>query len=159
MKVVKGDLIKLVKGGHFDVIVQGCNCQNTMGKGIAKQIKAEFPEAYEADCKTISGDKSKLGSFSHADIFREDGTYFVVINAYTQYDYRPTYVDDGISRVNYDAIRQVFKVINFMFKPINFRIGYPKIGCGLAGGDWDIVSKIIDEELEGCDHTLVEFDQ
>jgi O-acetyl-ADP-ribose deacetylase (regulator of RNase III) len=35
------------------------------------------------------------------------------------------------------------------------RIGYPKIGAGLAGGDWSIIEEIIDRELEGEDHTLV----
>jgi O-acetyl-ADP-ribose deacetylase (regulator of RNase III) len=35
------------------------------------------------------------------------------------------------------------------------RIGYPKIGAGLAGGDWNIISSIIDKELIGEDHTLV----
>ena len=35
------------------------------------------------------------------------------------------------------------------------RIGYPRIGAGMAGGDWEIISSIIAEELEGLDHTLV----
>ena len=35
------------------------------------------------------------------------------------------------------------------------KIGYPKIGAGLAGGDWDLISHIIHEELAGEDHTLV----
>jgi O-acetyl-ADP-ribose deacetylase (regulator of RNase III) len=34
------------------------------------------------------------------------------------------------------------------------RIGYPKIGAGLAGGDWDIIYPIICEELAGEHHTL-----
>jgi len=38
------------------------------------------------------------------------------------------------------------------------RIGYPRIGAGLAGGDWQRIAAIIDEELAGEDHTLVEFD-
>ncbi len=36
------------------------------------------------------------------------------------------------------------------------RIGYPKIGAGLAKGDWDIIAQIIDAELADEDHTLVE---
>ena len=155
MKVVKGDLIKMAKEGKFDVIVQGCNCFCKMGKGLAKQICDELPEAYEADCVTKPGDKNKLGDFSFAMIRRHDLTNFFVINAYTQYDYRPTYEDDDISRVNYDAVRSVFKLIKERFGYT--RIGYPKIGCGLAGGIWSIVEKIIDEELEGCDHTLVDY--
>ena len=39
MNIVKGCLIELAVEGNFDVIVHGCNCFNTMGAGIAKQIK------------------------------------------------------------------------------------------------------------------------
>ena len=35
------------------------------------------------------------------------------------------------------------------------RIGYPMIGSGLAGGDWDQIKDIIEEELKDEDHTLV----
>jgi len=31
------------------------------------------------------------------------------------------------------------------------------IGCGLAGGDWNKVLEIIEEELENEDLTIVEF--
>jgi len=37
------------------------------------------------------------------------------------------------------------------------RIGRPKIGAGLAGGDWGRISQIIDEKLTGEDVTLVEY--
>ena len=52
MQTRSGDLIALAKAGEFDVIVHGCNCQCAMDAGIAKQIKAEFPAAYAADCAT-----------------------------------------------------------------------------------------------------------
>ena len=39
------------------------------------------------------------------------------------------------------------------------RIGYPLIGAGLAGGDWNVISKIIEEELENENHTFVEFEK
>jgi O-acetyl-ADP-ribose deacetylase (regulator of RNase III) len=153
MNIVSGDLIDLAKEGYFDIIVHGCNCFCTMGKGIAVQIKQEFPEAYQEDLRTTKGDESKLGTFSSAYIDRYDLT---VINAYSQYDYRPTYKNDGVTRCDYEAIRKVFRKIAEDFDN-TVRIGYPKIGCGLAGGDWDLVSKIIDEELRGFNHTLVDF--
>jgi hypothetical protein len=37
-----------------------------------------------------------------------------------------------------------------------YRIAYPLIGAGLAGGNWSIISAIIDEERAGLDHTLAE---
>jgi len=149
MKIIKGDLIKLALDGKFDVIVHGCNCYCTMGAGIAKVIKIEFPEAYEADCKTEKGSKDKIGTYSHATI-EKTGNEITVINAYTQHDYK----GQGI-KADYDAIRSVFKKLksNYYGK----RIGYPKIGAGLAGGDWEQISKIINEELIDEDHTLVEF--
>jgi O-acetyl-ADP-ribose deacetylase (regulator of RNase III) len=51
MKVTEGDLIKKAKEGEFDLIVHGCNCFCTMGGGIAKGIKREFPEAYRTMVK------------------------------------------------------------------------------------------------------------
>lgn len=147
MKTTQGNLIHLAKAGHFDVIVHGCNCFCTMGKGIALSIKREFPEAYAADCDTKHGDQSKLGSFSQA--FVSLGTRAVtVVNAYTQYDYRGPQPN-----VNYKAIRQAFRAIKQTFP--GARIGYPQIGAGLARGDWAVIAAIIDEELAGEDHTLV----
>ncbi len=37
------------------------------------------------------------------------------------------------------------------------RIGLPKIGAGLAGGDWPTIAAIIEEELAGEEVTLVEY--
>jgi O-acetyl-ADP-ribose deacetylase (regulator of RNase III) len=107
-----------------------------MGKGIAKDIKKKFPEAYEVDCSTKKGDKSKLGTITFTK-----STEPVVANCYTQYRYG----NDGRLYCDYDALRSCMKNIkkNFSGK----KIGLPKIGCSLAGGDWNIVSKIIAEEL------------
>jgi hypothetical protein len=65
MKTVKGNLIELAEQGEFNIIVQGCNCFETMGSGIAREIKERYPAAYEADMKySHAGDYDKLGCFS-----------------------------------------------------------------------------------------------
>ncbi len=147
MKVVKGDLLQLALQGQFDVIVHGCNCQCAMGAGIAKAIRKLFPEAYEADCRTFKGYVGKLGTFSRAKIVR-DGVSFYVVNAYTQEKYGLTGVN-----VDYRAIATAMRNVKGFYP--GKRIGYPKIGAGLGGGDWEIIEQIIDHELEGEDHTLV----
>ncbi len=149
MKTVNGDLLQLAREGEFDVILHGCNCQCAMGAGIAKFIKAAFPEAYEADLATTKGDRSKMGSISTATISR-DGVELIVVNGYTQFQWRGRGV-----KVDYDALRSVFANVAEQFG--GKRIGYPKIGAGLAGGDWERIAAIIDEELAGEDHTLVVF--
>ncbi len=149
MKKVKGDLIRLAIQGDFDLIVHGCNCFCTMGAGIAKTIKLEFPEAYKADLETTKGDKSKLGKISWAKSKTRNGE-LIVVNGYTQFNWR------GSGRkADYNAIREVFRKVKKEF--IGLRIGYPAIGAGLAGGDWQIISDIIKEELKDEDHTFVQY--
>lgn len=167
MKTVKGNLIDMAFNGDFDIIIHGCNCQCRMKSGIAKEIAERIPEAVEADKDAHKKGWNKLGLYSYTNKVRswskEDvgmpSDFFGVFNAYTQ-----EYWGTGVRQVDYEAVRFVFrkiaKDITTEDKANNTtaRIGYPKIGCGLAGGDWDIISKIIDEELEGLDHTYVEFD-
>jgi len=66
---------------------------------------------------------------------------FVVVNAYTQQN------TGGGVQVSYVSIRECFRKVKQRFS--SKRIAFPLIGCGLGGGDWSIVSKIIDEELDG----------
>lgn len=148
MNAVEGDLIHLALNGHFDVIVHGCNCFHTMGAGIANTIRIIFPEAYVADCTTAKGYHKKLGKFSYVTVKRPPMNRITIVNGYTQFHYK----GNGM-HANYTAIRSVFGGIKALFH--DSRIGYPKIGAGLGGGDWVIIKQIIEEELEGEDHTLV----
>lgn len=151
MKVERGDLIQMAKNGRFDVIIHGCNCFCTMGAGIAKQIKDHFPQAQLADQKTQAGDKQKLGTYSVAHIEHKDHA-FSVVNAYTQYQF-----SGHGTLVDYEAVRKIFAQLKNDFT--KKRIAYPKIGAGLAKGDWVMISKLIDKALQGEDHTLVEYDR
>lgn len=153
MKTVKGDLLKMGKNGDFEVIVHGCNCFHTMGAGIAAQIAKQFPNVYEADKQTEYGSKSKLGTYSmHTEDI--DGHFLTVVNMYTQFSF-------GERRsVSYDAIADGFEALAEDLKQSHeeIRIGFPMIGAGLAGGDWDVIKVIIEKALDGLDHTLVVYD-
>lgn len=148
MKIVEGNLITLAEDGIFNVIIHGCNCFHTMGAGIAKEIKDRYPEAYVIDTNTTKyGDPEKLGDYSwiRTTCERTENS-FIIINAYTQF--RPG------RNVDYDAIRSVFRSVheNFLYSS---KIGFPKIGCGIAGGNWRIVSQIIDDIFIKRDYSLV----
>lgn len=149
MNVIRGDLLQLALDGRFDVIVHGCNCQCTMGAGIAKAIKTTFPEAFAADQATTIGDKGKLGTISFATVVRNNRE-ITVVNGYTQTHWRGSAV-----KADYDAIRSVMANIKQRFT--GRTIGYPKIGAGLAKGDWNKIAAIIEELLDGEDHSLVEY--
>lgn len=141
IKYVKGDLIRDAE--QFDIIGHGCNCYLSFGAGIAKDVKIKYSKAYEEDLKTQYGDKGKLGNYTKYDTGK-----VVVLNLYTQFRY-------GNSEINadYDAIRSCMKSIKEDYS--GKKIGLPLIGAGLAQGDWGLISKIIEDELQGEDVTIV----
>lgn len=151
MKLHYGNLLDMAKKGEFDVIIHGCNCLHAMGAGIAKYIKQDFPEAYAADKQTKYADKNKLGTFSEATISR-DGKNFVVINAYTQFEFNGR----GKDLFEYDKFPQLLQSIKNKYG--DKRIGLPLIGCGLAGGDEKRILGMIEKEFMGVDYKLVEID-
>ena len=77
-----GNLVK----EPLDAFVHQANCFCTMKSGIAKTISEVYPEAVEEDLKTIRGDKSKLGTYTHVVCY--DGfKNTIIVNMYSQYDY------------------------------------------------------------------------
>lgn len=149
-RVLYGNLIDFAEKGEVEVIVHGCNCFCNMGAGIAKEIKRRYPAAYDMDCTTTKGDRAKLGGYTWINAVAPNKHPFIIVNAYTQYAY-----GNKSRNVDYEAVRSVFSMIKSVFK--HYHIGYPYIGAGLAGGDWNIISRIINSELAGMTHTLVEY--
>ena len=156
LKHTKGDLLALARVGHFNCIVQGCNCFCTMGSGIAKQIKQEYPEAYAVDCETVKGDRNKLGTYSVML-----GKQFNIINAYTQYDYnrKGLPVQDHF---DYKAFGSILRRLESEFEGCHF--GFPYIGMGLAGGNKEKILAML--EIFACNMrytggsvTLVEYEK
>lgn len=165
-KEIKGDLISLAKQGEFNVIVHGCNCFSTMGAGIAVPMKNNFGcDMFPREGKLNKqgkrepvevGNIDKLGCIDYQNKIVNSHSV-TVVNAYTQYRYGKNHADGDKCPVDYDAIALCMRKINHTFK--GKKVGLPMIGCGLAGGDWDIVHFIIREELVDCDVTVVIFDK
>lgn len=144
IKIVQGDLLK----SDCDIIMHQCNCYLQMGAGITKQIKEKYPQVYTADKSfPIPIGLERLGKFSYAtDKDR------LIINLYGQGSYGRTKVHteyDHFQKALEDAIKMVKE-----FRP-NAKIGLPYgIGSGLAGGNWNIVSGIIDE-VSDCENITI----
>jgi len=153
MKTITGNLVTLANEGRFSNIIHGCNCFNTMGAGVAKAIRWAFPQAYRVDQRSKKGDSRKLGTVSSALVeASEAGDDLRVINAYTQFRY-----GRGGQHVDYEAVRSCFSIIREQYAVPGSITAYPLIGCGLAGGDWNIISDIIDTELIDREHYLVKL--
>lgn len=190
---IEGDLIELAKQGNFDVIAHGCNCFCTMQSGIAPQMAKAFDcDRFEKESLQYKGDINKIGTIDF-EYFAKLGDYnyhsvnkidhefkenhLVVVNAYTQYNYGKNHVDGVSIPLDYEALTLCLRKINHEFK--GKHIGLPLIGCGLAGGIWDInlltedelkditfdlnsykdVKTIIQEELKDCNVTIVFYNK
>lgn len=153
LKRTKGNLIDLAEAGNFNIIVHGANCWNTMGSGIAREIRERYPEAYEADCATVAGDYNKLGNYTEML-----GKRFNIINAYTQYGFNRNGTTDDV--FEYTSFAVILQKLAHFYPTCNF--GFPKIGCGLAGGDEKTIVAMLEDfaiqiEITGGTVTLVEF--
>lgn len=133
---------------NADVIVHQTNCKGVMGAGIAKQVRDQFPDVftkYKALCDRYRTNTSEL--LGTCQFVEENGK--TICNAFGQ---------DGFKRpgcnTDYNALRECFKAIAKRYSERTVALPY-KIGCGLAGGDWNIVEAMIKEELVENGHCNV----
>ena len=159
---IHGDLIELAKEGKFDVIAHGCNCMSTMGAGIAPQMAKAFG-CDRFDMERRGRNINKLGNIDYSTlVLGEDAMlntgknqYLTVVNAYTQYNYGRNHSDGVSNPFDYEAFTMCMRKMNTVFK--GKHIGLPKIGAGLAGGDWEKIEQIINCELYLCTVTIVTY--
>ena len=147
---VDGDVVKLAKQGAFDVVVHGCNCLSTMGAGVAPQMAAAFG-CDKFELERLGPSIHKLGNIDYEAV--ESG--LIVVNAYTQYRYGKNHTDGDVAPFDYEAFTVCMRKMNHLFQ--GKHIGMPKIGSHLAGGDWNRIEKIIEEELTYCKVTVVNY--
>ena len=153
LKHTKGNLLDLAEAGEFDIVVQGCNCFNTMGGGIAREIRERYPVVASVDMATLRGDYRKLGTWTECDAGEK--SRFTVINAYTQYN-----MSQGTDVFEYTAFELILQKLCHAYGDL--RIGLPYIGMGLAGGDKNVILEQIEHfaqkvTAKGGTVTLVEF--
>jgi O-acetyl-ADP-ribose deacetylase (regulator of RNase III) len=163
---IEGDLIKLAKQGTFDVITHGCNCLSNMGAGIAPQMAKAFgvdkfqmelwgPTIGKLGCidyETFVIGQNAIWSLEDADN-KLGEPELAVVNSYTQYRYGKNHTDGVSKPLDYEALTLCMRKINTTFS--GKHIGLPKIGAGLAGGDWNKIKKIIQTELKDMKVSVV----
>ena len=137
MKHIVGNGLLAPKG----VFVQGCNAQGVMGSGIAKEIKSMHPEVFEIYKRAEREKGLKLGSVSYLEV-RPD---FIIVNGITQEFYGR---EPGRVYVSYGAIESVFEQAGKLAKEFNLPLIFPLIGSGLGGGDWKVISEIINRVVD-----------
>lgn len=149
-------MIKIVKGNILEakenLIGHQVNCQGAFGAGLAKQIRYKYPFAYECYkeyCDEVEDKKELLGQIRQ--VGQKDGK--VIVHIFGQLGY-----GRGRRQTNYEALEHGLKLLEIKARNFNESVALPYgIGCGLAGGDWDVVYNIIDKVFESYKVTLYKF--
>ena len=148
IKTIQGNMLTDVTEGYM---IHGCNCQGIMGSGIAKEVKERFPEAYRLYREYYEDNALLLGDIIDYWITED----LVLVNCMAQEFY-----GSDKRHLDYEALVKCIEEINEMAldEDIPRVLNFPKIGCGLAGGNWEIVKKIIEESAPDMDLVYWEFE-
>jgi len=111
-----------------------------MGAGLALKIRKKWHIVYEQYLFECFKDKMKLGSVQIVQV----SPSLYVANLAGQYSY-------GRDKryTNYPALMNCFIDLQKISDSLKLQIYIPyKIGCSNAGGDWEIVEKLIYETIK-----------
>lgn len=140
-------MIEYVKGNLFeadtDIIAHQVNCLGVWGAGVARQMKARYPLAYEKYVDFVKGTLGifLLGNSQKVSIAESSVKPNTIVNIFGQYDYghNKRYTD-------YTAIERGLERLHDYAKMTNKTVAIPyKIGCGLGGGQWEKVKSLIEK--------------
>lgn len=129
----KGDIFK----GKENVIAHGCNCVGGFGSGFAYVVAQKYPKVKEMYLKRHRVKGWTLGDIQAVKV--NDGPLKMILNVATQYHYLPRNMD----HVAYESLHEAFIKIRDYCHKNNLSLAIPKIGAGLAGGDWNRIEAIL----------------
>jgi O-acetyl-ADP-ribose deacetylase (regulator of RNase III) len=137
MNIIERDLLAT----HRGIIVQQVNCRGAMGSGVAQQIAKRYPLVYGAYRSFFAQEpKPALGDAQFIPVAEN----LYVANVFGQDEFGPA----RQRHTDYAALEQGLRAVAQFAADEDLRVYLPYgIGCGLGGGDWKVVSEIIDRVL------------
>ena len=129
--IVKKNILTVKHG----IICHQVNCKGKMGAGIALNIKKKWSIVYDQYLLALKTKQLKLGDIQIVKI---------LTNLAGQ---------DGYGRdrryTNYEALIDCFSKLQKISDSLKLQVQIPqKIGCTNAGGDWNIVEEIINDNIK-----------
>lgn len=142
---ISRDILTVEKG----IIAHQVNCKGVMGAGLAKKIAAKWPkvkEEYLKDYKLCANGGPMLGDWLRTEV--ANGLFVASIYGQENYGRKPgcCYTSYRALAISLSAIQYANQHYEFCPTPLPIYIPHG-FGCGLAGGDWHVVSALIEQEL------------
>jgi len=139
------------------VICHIVNCQGKMGSGVALSLRIEYPEVYDEYAKICADAKrSKINLLGTTFVFPPfDDHGVTVCNMFAQdrYGHEKRHLD---YEAFYKCLESIKEEFSHSLLTTQIKILFPKnIGCGNAGGNWEIVLTMIKEAFKDTELFIV----
>jgi O-acetyl-ADP-ribose deacetylase (regulator of RNase III) len=135
------------------IIVHVCNDLGRWGKGFVVALSRRWPEpetAYRA-WHAAREPPFELGAVQLVQV--EPGLW--VANLIGQHGLG---TKKGVPPIRYPALRAGLATVALRAAELGATVHMPRIGCGLAGGRWEEVSALVEEELVGKGVSVTVYD-
>ncbi len=151
---IKGDATRPV-GDGLKMIVHICNDVGAWGAGFVLALSRQWaaPEICYRNWKRGIVDTNvpfELGQIQNVRVERD----IWVCNLIGQHGLM---FDGETPPIRYDAVRIGLRRLNGDALALGASIHMPRIGCGLAGGTWDRIEPIIQQELPNLNVTVYDL--
>lgn len=148
-----GDAAQPVGAGP-KIIVHVCNDIGGWGRGFVVALSKRWPEP-EQHYRAWHQGEEKI-PFALGEVqFVQVGKTIWVANLIGQRDVRTV---GGVPPVRYEAIRKGLRRVTEEARRLGASVHMPRIGCGLAGGKWEEVGKIVEDEIANRDVSVTVYD-
>ena len=138
------------QGEGVKLIVHGCNDLGKWGRGFVLALSQKWKGPEKEYKKWIEEFKPELGNFLLVKV-EEDIWVCNLISQEGIYPLKAAKGHSGLPPIRYEALKKGFSGLRSFLsekgKGSNYSIHMPLIGAGLAGGNWDQIEEIIQEEL------------
>lgn len=124
------------------IVIHQVNCFGVMGTGFAKYVKERQPGCYsdyKEKCTRFALKHRLRDLLGTIQVYEDCEINLTIVNMFSQFRYGrdQQYTD-------YDAMRSCLEKVRRRFPEDRIVAPY-MIGCGAAGGDWDVVSSMLKE--------------
>lgn len=140
---VNGDATKPL-GEETKIIVHVCNDIGGWGRGFVMALSKRWTEPEQRYREWHRGEIDKPFALGEVQLVQVGNSLWVA-NLIGQRDIQTV---KGVPPIRYEAIRSGLQKIAVEAQRLGASVHMPRIGCGLAGGTWEIVGKIVEEELD-----------
>lgn len=135
MQIIKANLLDVEHG----IITHQVNCKGVMGAGLAKSLRNQYPVIYPRYHEFC-----KLGHFRPGMIQlvkADDGLFICNLAGQDGYGRDKQYTD-------YEALAIALPKLSAISTKLGLMVYIPHLmGCKLGGGDWEVVSALIDQHI------------